>query len=163
MILAARNLSGRRSASPSCKKRHKAMVRTILFDQTVLEPHARAAPKLVRVASAFQSQVQLRRPEGDVTADANVNPECAHAGCRPWNRDCKPAPMELTRKRRWTQSSGYLPKASAEVEAESSLLTQSAQEIRFRGLGVSEGIVIGQVLRHARWHPARLPMANRAG
>jgi phosphotransferase system HPr (HPr) family protein len=32
--------------------------------------HARAAAKLVRVASAFQSQVVLRRLEGEVTADA---------------------------------------------------------------------------------------------
>jgi len=32
--------------------------------------HARAAAKLVRVASTFQSQVHLRRLEGDVTADA---------------------------------------------------------------------------------------------
>ena len=32
--------------------------------------HARAAAKLVRVTSSFQSQVLLRRVEGDVTADA---------------------------------------------------------------------------------------------
>lgn len=43
--------------------------RTLLIKQR-LGLHARAAAKLVRVASAFQSQVQLRRPEGDVTADA---------------------------------------------------------------------------------------------
>ena len=43
--------------------------RTLLIKQR-LGLHARAAAKLVRVASAFQSQVHLRRPEGDVTADA---------------------------------------------------------------------------------------------
>ena len=43
--------------------------RTLLIRQR-LGLHARAAAKLVRVASAFQSQVQLRRLEGDVTADA---------------------------------------------------------------------------------------------
>ena len=43
--------------------------RTLLIKQR-LGLHARAAAKLVRVASAFQSQVQLRRLEGDVTADA---------------------------------------------------------------------------------------------
>ena len=32
--------------------------------------HARAAAKLVRVTSSFQSQVLLRRVDGDVTADA---------------------------------------------------------------------------------------------
>ena len=43
--------------------------RTLLIKQR-LGLHARAAAKLVRVASAFQSQVQLRRLDGDVTADA---------------------------------------------------------------------------------------------
>ena len=43
--------------------------RTLLIIQR-LGLHARAAAKLVRVASAFQSQVQLRRLDGDVTADA---------------------------------------------------------------------------------------------
>jgi len=43
--------------------------RTLLIKQR-LGLHARAAAKLVRVASAFQSHVQLRRLEGDVTADA---------------------------------------------------------------------------------------------
>jgi phosphotransferase system HPr (HPr) family protein len=43
--------------------------RTLLIKQR-LGLHARAAAKLVRVASAFQSQVQLRRLEGEVTADA---------------------------------------------------------------------------------------------
>ena len=43
--------------------------RTLMIKQR-LGLHARAAAKLVRVASAFQSQVQLRRLEGDVTADA---------------------------------------------------------------------------------------------
>lgn len=43
--------------------------RTLLIKQR-LGLHARAAAKLVRVASAFESQVHLRRLEGDVTADA---------------------------------------------------------------------------------------------
>ena len=43
--------------------------RTLLIKQR-LGLHARAAAKLVRVASTFQSQVHLRRLEGDVTADA---------------------------------------------------------------------------------------------
>jgi phosphotransferase system HPr (HPr) family protein len=32
--------------------------------------HARAAAKLVRLTTGFQSQVSLRRVDGDVTADA---------------------------------------------------------------------------------------------
>jgi len=43
--------------------------RTLMIKQR-LGLHARAAAKLVRVASTFQSQVHLRRLEGDVTADA---------------------------------------------------------------------------------------------
>jgi phosphotransferase system HPr (HPr) family protein len=43
--------------------------RTILIKGR-LGLHARAAAKLVRVASGFQSQVLLRRVEGEVTADA---------------------------------------------------------------------------------------------
>jgi phosphocarrier protein HPr len=46
------------------------MVERILLIEGRLGLHARAAAKLVRVASAFQSQVVLRRLEGEVTADA---------------------------------------------------------------------------------------------
>ena len=46
------------------------MVERILLIQGRLGLHARAAAKLVRVASGFQSQVLLRRVEGNVTADA---------------------------------------------------------------------------------------------
>jgi phosphotransferase system HPr (HPr) family protein len=46
------------------------MVERILLIKGRLGLHARAAAKLVRVASAFQSQVVLRRLEGEVTADA---------------------------------------------------------------------------------------------
>jgi phosphocarrier protein HPr len=46
------------------------MVERTLLIKGRLGLHARAAAKLVRVASGFQSQVLLRRVEGDVTADA---------------------------------------------------------------------------------------------
>lgn len=46
------------------------MVERTLLIKGRLGLHARAAAKLVRVASGFQSQVLLRRIEGDVTADA---------------------------------------------------------------------------------------------
>ncbi|HYU98233.1 MAG TPA: HPr family phosphocarrier protein [Pyrinomonadaceae bacterium] len=46
------------------------MVERTLMIRQRLGLHARAAAKLVRVASTFQSQVHLRRLEGDVTADA---------------------------------------------------------------------------------------------
>jgi phosphocarrier protein HPr len=46
------------------------MVERTLLIKGRLGLHARAAAKLVRVASGFQSQVRLRRVDGDVTADA---------------------------------------------------------------------------------------------
>jgi phosphotransferase system HPr (HPr) family protein len=46
------------------------MIERTLLIKGRLGLHARAAAKLVRVASGFQSQVLLRRVEGDVTADA---------------------------------------------------------------------------------------------
>jgi len=46
------------------------MIERTLLIKGRLGLHARAAAKLVRVASGFQSQVGLRRLEGDVTVDA---------------------------------------------------------------------------------------------
>ena len=46
------------------------MVERTLLIKGRLGLHARAAAKLVRVASGFQSQVVLRRAEGEVNADA---------------------------------------------------------------------------------------------
>jgi phosphocarrier protein HPr len=46
------------------------MVERTLLIKTRLGLHARAAAKLVRVASSFQSQVHLRRVDGSLSADA---------------------------------------------------------------------------------------------
>jgi phosphocarrier protein HPr len=46
------------------------MVERTLLIKTRLGLHARAAAKLVRVASGFQSQVQLRRVDGSLSVDA---------------------------------------------------------------------------------------------
>lgn len=46
------------------------MVERTLLIKARLGLHARAAAKLVRVASGFQSQVQLRRVDGSLSADA---------------------------------------------------------------------------------------------
>ena len=46
------------------------MIERTLLISGRLGLHARAAAKLVRVASGFQSQVLLRRVDGEVTADA---------------------------------------------------------------------------------------------
>lgn len=46
------------------------MIQRTLLIQTRLGLHARAAAKLVRVASGFESKVLLRRLDGDTSADA---------------------------------------------------------------------------------------------
>lgn len=46
------------------------MIQRQLLIQTRLGLHARAAAKLVRVASAFQSNVVLRRLDAETSADA---------------------------------------------------------------------------------------------
>lgn len=46
------------------------MIERTLLIRARLGLHARAAAKLVRVASGYQSQVQLRRMDGSATADA---------------------------------------------------------------------------------------------
>ncbi len=46
------------------------MVERTLLIKARLGLHARAAAKLVRVASGFQSQIQLRRVHGSLSADA---------------------------------------------------------------------------------------------
>jgi phosphotransferase system HPr (HPr) family protein len=46
------------------------MIQRTLLIQTRLGLHARAAAKLVRVASGFQSSVLLRRLDGGATVDA---------------------------------------------------------------------------------------------
>jgi len=46
------------------------MIERTLVIKARLGLHARAAAKLVRTASGFQSRVQLRRPDGSASADA---------------------------------------------------------------------------------------------
>jgi phosphocarrier protein HPr len=46
------------------------MIERTLLIRARLGLHARAAAKLVRLASGYQSQVLLRRVDGSVTADA---------------------------------------------------------------------------------------------
>ena len=122
------------------------MVKRTLLIKGRLGLHARAAAKLVRVASGFQSQVRLRRVDGDVTADAksilSVLMLAASRGtelqvCADGadEKAAMDAIEQLFAAGFGEVSIGVLPKA------------QAAEEIRFKGLGVSEGIVIGQVLR----------------
>ena len=122
------------------------MIERTLLIKARLGLHARAAAKLVRLASSFQSQVLLRRVDADVTADAksilSVLMLAATRGTEVQARvdgvDEEAAMNAIER----LFSDGF-----GEMESGVFAATEPPQEIRFKGLGVSEGIVIGQVLR----------------
>jgi phosphotransferase system enzyme I (PtsI) len=122
------------------------MVERTLLIKGRLGLHARAAAKLVRVASGFSSQVHLRRPDGDVTADAkSILSVLMLAANRGTELEVKVegvdevAAMEAI-ERLFTEGFG-------ETQTRVNAPRQPLKEMQFPGLGVSEGIVIGQVLR----------------
>ena len=122
------------------------MIERTLLINARLGLHARAAAKLVRLASGFHSQVLLRRVDVDVTADAksilSVLMLAATRGTAVLARvdgvDEEAAMNAIER---------LFSDAFGEMESGVFAATEPPQEIRFSGLGVSEGIVIGQVLR----------------
>ena len=122
------------------------MIERTLLIKGRLGLHARAAAKLVRVSSGFQCQIILRRVDTDVTADAksilSVLMLAAGQGTELQARTdgtdeaaAMNALEQLFVEQFGERESGALP------------TTEPPQEIRFKGLGVSDGIVIGQVLR----------------
>lgn len=122
------------------------MIERTLLIKGRLGLHARAAAKLVRVASGFQSQVRLRRSDNDVTADAKsiLSVLMLAAGQGTELQACTDGVDEETAMDAIAQ---LFAEEFGEARTEVSPLTTAPQEIRFNGLGVSEGIVIGQVLR----------------
>jgi phosphoenolpyruvate-protein phosphotransferase len=122
------------------------MVERTLLIKGRLGLHARAAAKLVRVASGFQSQVLIRRRDSDVTADAKsiLSLLMLAAGRGTELQVCAEGTDEQAAMDAIDQ---LFAEEFGEAKTEVSTVTQAPQEIRFSGLGVSEGIVIGQVLR----------------
>lgn len=122
------------------------MIERTLLIKGRLGLHARAAAKLVRVASGFQSQIKLRRVDADVTVDAksilSVLMLAASRGTELQARTIGVDEEAAMNAMEQLFSDGF-----GEMESGVSAATQPPQEIRFKGLGVSEGIVIGQVLR----------------
>ena len=124
------------------------MVERILTVVGQLGLHARAAAKLVRVASQFQSSIKLERIDTGQSADAksilNVLMLAASSGTS-------------------LRAIAVGPDESSALEALDALFRDSfgeaktvfepppeprlRQEMRWKGLGVSEGVVIGRVLR----------------
>ena len=109
--------------------------------------HARAAANLVRVASQFKSKLTLQRPEGGVEADAksilSILTLAASHGTK----------LKLVAAGDDEQDAleaivGLFSRAFDENEkVESRPPTAAKQELRCQGLGVSDGVVMGRVLR----------------
>jgi len=108
--------------------------------------HARAAAKLVRVASCFESSLRLERKEGGRSADAKsiLSVLMLAANCGTELRAIAEGPDE-------EKAIDELGRLFSGGFGETSLVALPARtehpEIRWKGLGVSEGIAIGRVLR----------------
>ncbi|MFN2511072.1 MAG: phosphoenolpyruvate--protein phosphotransferase [Pyrinomonadaceae bacterium] len=108
--------------------------------------HARAAAKLVRVASCFESSLRLERTEGGRSVDAKsiLSVLMLAASCGTELRAVAEGPDE-------EKAIDELGRLFSEGFREPSLGARQARterpEIRWKGLGVSEGIAIGRVVR----------------
>ena len=109
--------------------------------------HARAAAKLVRVASQFKSNITLKRSDNSIEADAksilSILMLAASLGTKlqvvangPDEQTALDTVLELFET---DFDEPEVPKKGTAVSQK--------QELRFKGLGVSDGIVVGQVLR----------------
>src|SRR6185503_13019658 len=124
------------------------MVERMLTVVGQLGLHARAAAKLVRVASQFQSTLKLQRVDNDQSADAksilNVLMLAASAGTNlraiADGPDEDPAIDALDHLFRNSFGEAKIITAPEPVNS-------LRAEVRWKGLGVSEGVVVGRVLR----------------
>jgi phosphotransferase system enzyme I (PtsI) len=109
--------------------------------------HARAAAKLVRVASQFGSSVKLKRRDGSVTADAkSILSVLMLAATRGTELQLIADGVD---EKQALQAVALLF-ADEFGETDRVALNHAAtsqEESRWKGLGVSDGIVIGRVLR----------------
>jgi phosphotransferase system enzyme I (PtsI) len=109
--------------------------------------HARAAANLVRVASRFKSKLTLHRPDGGAEADAksilSILTLAASYGTR-----LNLVATGVDEQDALEAIAGLFSRAFDENEhAAQPPYIAVTKELRCRGLGVSEGIVMGRVLR----------------
>jgi len=109
--------------------------------------HARAAANLVRVASKFNSKLTLQRPEGGLEADAKsildiLSLAASHGTA------LKLVARGDDENQALAAVAGLFSRAFDENEkTEPPRLPAVRHELQCQGLGVSEGIVMGRVLR----------------
>ena len=109
--------------------------------------HARAAANLVRVASQFQSTLTLQRLDGKAEADAkSILSILTLAASR--GTHLRVIAEGLDEQQALDAVVGLFSRDFDETEkAGDQGFSRATQEWRFKGLGVSDGIVIGRVLR----------------
>ena len=109
--------------------------------------HARAAANLVRVASRFKSKLTLQRLEGGREADAKSILSILTLAAS-YGTALKLVATGDDEQEALEAIVGLFSRAFDENEkAEPQPAVPAKQELRYQGLGVSEGIVIGRVLR----------------
>lgn len=123
------------------------MVERILQVTGRLGLHARAAANLVRVACRFQSSITLHRLEGDVEADAksilSILTLAANRGT-----ELRVVASGVDEQEALDALVGLFSRDFDEIEREEIRSSRVAkQPLRCKGLGVSDGMVIGRVLR----------------
>ena len=109
--------------------------------------HARAAANLVRVASQFQSNLTLQRLDGHAEADAkSILSILTLAASR--GTDLKIVAHGVDEQEALDAVVGLFSRDFDETEkVDGQRFARATNELRCKGLGVSDGIVIGRVLR----------------
>ena len=108
--------------------------------------HARAAANLVRVAGRFQSTLTLYRVDGNVEADAksilSILTLAASRGTK-----LRIVASGVDEQEALEAVVGLFSRDFDETEREYLEQTAATQQVRSKGLGVSDGVVLGRVLR----------------
>ena len=109
--------------------------------------HARAAANLVRVASQFKSSLTLQRLDGNAEADAkSILSILTLAASR--GTDLKIVASGEDEQEALEAVVGLFSRDFDEHEKDDrKYITRATNELRCKGLGVSDGVVIGRVLR----------------
>ena len=123
------------------------MAETKLKVTSRLGLHARAAANLVRVASQFRSSLTLQRLDGNAEADAkSILSILTLAASR--GTDLRIVASGVDEEEALQAVVGLFSRDFDETEkVDGEKFSRATSELRCKGLGVSDGVVIGRVLR----------------
>lgn len=108
--------------------------------------HARAAANLVRVAGRFHSSLTLRRLDGNVEADAKSILSILTLAASP-GTELKVVATGVDEQEALDAIVGLFSRGFDETEKDETEASPATLQLRCKGLGVSDGVVIGRVLR----------------